>query len=178
MTAWFLDACALINLYASGRLADVVQHLQAPLLVVPKVVEEAGWVFERSGLERGPRVPIDLTPLLDAGVLEIVSLTPGAQVAFIGLARRLDDGEAMTIAAALEREGGRVVTDDEAALRVLATMDTPVGVTSLALLRAALESCPAAELVEVLLNVRVCARYTPGARHPERPWWTQVLGDG
>lgn len=171
MTPWFLDACALINLYASGRLVDIARHVQGPLLIVPKVVEEAGWVFERVDLERGERRPIDLLPLMDAGLVQIVPLTSAAHLVFLDLAHRVDDGEAMTIAAALSLEGAGVVTDDEAALRLLDGPDMPNSTTSLSLLRIALTGCERSDLREVLINVMVCGRYLPGPRHPESSWW-------
>ncbi|MFC3833338.1 MULTISPECIES: hypothetical protein [Deinococcus] len=174
MTPWFLDACSLINLYASGRLADVARHVQGPLLIVPKVVEEAGWVFERVGLERGERRPIDLRPHSDAGVVQVVRLTHTAHLAFLDLAHRIDDGEAMTIAAALAWEGAGVVTDDEAARRLLDGLDMPVSTTSLSLLRTALIGCVRNDLRETLINVTVCGRYLPSPRHPEWEWWNDV----
>lgn len=175
MTPWFLDACALINLYASGRLADVARHVQGPLLVVSKVVEEAGWVFERVGLERGARQPIDLVPLTDAGLVQVVPLTPPAHLAFLDLAHRVDDGEAMTIAAALAWEGAGVVTDDEAARRLLDGPDMPTSTTSLSLLRAALHDVSQDELKESLLNLTVSGRYEPSVRHSEWSWWQEVV---
>ncbi|MFK7602069.1 hypothetical protein ACI3L1_07630 [Deinococcus sp. SM5_A1] len=175
MSLWFLDACALINLYASGRLAEVARHVQGPLLVVPKVVEEAGWIFERVGLERGERQPIDLAPFMDKGLIQVVPLTPTAHQSFLDLAYRIDDGEAMTIAAALASEEAGVVTDDEAARRLLDSSGMPMSITSLSLLRAALTGCEQGDLREALINVMVCGRYVPGSRHPEWVWWQKIF---
>jgi len=174
VTERFLDACALINLYGSGELMALAR--KQPFLVVPTVVAEAGWVYERQEQERGPRQPIDLSPLLDEGLMVIVEPSPAALRRFLQLAILLDDGEAMTIACALEGSEAVVVTDDEAAIRYLRTLPAPGVVTSLTLLRDHLNSFPLEDRREVLLNVRICARYVPGPRHPEFTWWNETFG--
>ena len=175
MTVWFLDACGLINLYASGRLADLARRRSQPFLLVPNVVREAGWVFERQDLERGDRVPIDLEPLLRQRLVEVITPSAEVQAQFLKLAAELDDGEAMTIAAAATLEGAGVVTDDEAAIKYLKSLHGPAVTSSLSLLHDLLEHSPLAAQEEALLNIRVCARYLPGPRHPEIVWWKAVL---
>ena len=69
------------------------------------------------GRERGERVPLDLSPLLDAGLIEVIEPNLTLQTRFMQFAAELDDGEAMTIAAATTLEGAGVVTDDEAAIQ-------------------------------------------------------------
>lgn len=173
MTERFLDACALINLYGSGQLTDLARR--QPFLVVPTVVAEAGWVYTREGQERGPRRAIDLSLLLTEGLIEVVEPPPQAVRRFLQLVTLLDDGEAMTIACAEARPEAVVVTDDEAAVRYLQTLPAPGVVTSLTLLRDHLESLPLQDRRDTLLNVRICARYIPGPRHPEFAWWSETL---
>ncbi|MGI8747742.1 MAG: hypothetical protein ACR2J4_05240 [Deinococcus sp.] len=178
MTGWYLDACALINLYASGQLPDLARQQGRPFLLVPTVVQEAGWVFERRGEERGERVPIDLGPLEREGLIEVVLPDAAVQARFLQLVTELDDGEAMTIAAANMSGDAGVVTDDQAAIRYLNALAGPAVTTSLALLRAHLSAFPLSEGREVLLNVRICGRYVPGPSHPEITWWREVLAGG
>jgi predicted nucleic acid-binding protein len=87
----------------------------------------------------------------------------------------LDDGEAMTIACAANRPRAVVVTDDEAAIRYLQKLPEPGVVTSLTLLRDHLEGLPLQDRRDALMNVRICARYVPGPRHPEFAWWNATL---
>ena len=171
MTQWFLDACSLINLYASGRLGEIAEQQAQPFLLVPKVIEEATWVYARDGKQRGSRVPIKLGSLVARGALEITPLTRSIRAHYIRLAVELDDGEAMTIAAALDHNELGVITDDEAALKYLARETGVETLTSLSLLREHLSESPPEACLEVILNLRICARYVPGPRHPEIKWW-------
>lgn len=173
MSGWFLDACSLINLYASGRLGVLAARQGRPFLLVPTVVAEAGWVYGRNGAERAERVPIDLEPLKARRQVEVVRPTAAMTAHFLRLAADLDDGEAMTIAAALETEGAGVVTDDEAALNYLGALGRCPVSTSLALLREDLAGAPHETCREVVLNLRICARYVPSLRHPDIDWWRQ-----
>lgn len=177
MTRWYLDACSLINLYASRHLEAIAARQTGPFLVVPTVVAEAGWIYKRSGLERGCRVPIPLTALADAGVIEVISPTPAVMARFMRLVLHLDDGEAMTIAAAAETVDSGVVTDDDATLTYLGQRTAVATSTSLSLLRDIFVDLPDNERGEMLLDLRICARYIPGARHPELTWWKGLLED-
>lgn len=174
MTQWFLDACSLINLYASGQLSEIAEQQAKPFLLVPKVIEEATWIYARDGNQRGDRVPIELGPLIARGALEITPLTQNIQAHYIRIAVELDDGEAMTIAAALDHRAVGVITDDEAALRYLAREPDVQTLTSLFLLREHLRESSPEACLDVILNLRICARYVPGPRHPEVNWWRSL----
>jgi len=176
-TDWYLDACALINLYASGRLANVAAALGVRFHVVPKVYpEEAGYILSPQPDGRLERDPIDLAPLIQAGVILEAGAPQGAAVAaLLRFAARVDDGEAMTMAVALNatpRPAG-VVTDDGAALRLLEAEPGASFTTSFTLLRRWSEVAQAevAEVSTALRNVEVRGRYRPGLSHPEYAWW-------
>lgn len=77
----------------------------------------------------------------------------------------------MTIAAAFEHNEVGVITDDEAALKYLAQKTGLQATTSLTLLREHLSEAPAEACLDVILNLRIRARYVPGPRHPEVTWW-------
>lgn len=173
MTRWFLDACSLINLYASGQLESLAARQDQPFLLVPKVVEEAGWIYTRVGNERGERIPIQLDPLISQQLLKVVTLTPDMQTEYVRLAAELDDGEAMTIAASLSTNEAGVVSDDDAALKFIARQETLEASTSLTLLREHLAQSSPIVCSEVILNLRISARYVPSLRHPEVAWWRQ-----
>lgn len=125
----FLDACCLINLFASGRAEEILTSLPHRFAVARYVVEtevleiDAGEQSEPPSSDEpgGRRVSIHprLAALIDGGTLE--QLEPVSESALRHLVRfasRLDDGEAHTCALALVH-GGRVATDDRKAIRVV-----------------------------------------------------------
>ncbi|MEF2279443.1 hypothetical protein V3W47_14160 [Deinococcus sp. YIM 134068] len=176
-TDWYLDACALINLYASGRLAEVAGVLGVRFHVVPKVYpEEAGYILSPQPDGRRERERIDLSPMIQRGVVLQTGAPRGAAVAaLVRFAAQVDDGEAMTMAVALTavpRPAG-VVTDDEAALRLLRGEHDASFTTSLSLLRlwSEVAAVEVPEIRTALHNVEVRGRYRPGPRHPEYAWW-------
>lgn len=176
MTPWFLDACSLINLHASGLLDALAQKSGRPFLVVQTVVEEAGWIYGRQGLERGERQAIPYPLLVGDRQLSILTPTAAMVQRFVGFAAAMDDGEAMTLAAALETPSSGIVTDDEAAMQHVAQAGVPVS-DSLTFMRTVLEGASVNRCREVLLNVRICARYAPGQQHPQFSWWTGLLAE-
>lgn len=186
-TDWYLDACALINLYASGCLADVARILGVRFHVVPKVYpEEAGYILSPQRDGRMEKERIDLSILIRTGVIVEAGAPQGAAVAaLLRFAARVDDGEAMTMAVALYAtpHPAGVVTDDGAALRLLGSEPGAAFTTSFTLLRrwSEVAEITEAEVVTALHNMEVRGRYRPGPRHPEYAWWLarrQSVTDG
>lgn len=122
----FLDACCLINLFATGRAEEILKALPYRFAVAGYVVEEevleidAEEGTEVSASESG-RVPLHplLADLVGKGVLEKLDITSKQEEAeLVRFAAELDDGEAHTCALATVR-AARVATDDKKAIRVL-----------------------------------------------------------
>jgi len=122
----FLDACCLINLFATGRAEEILETLPHRFAVARYVVEEE--VLE-IGVEDGDEVAASeeareslhplLAELVDKGILENLDIaSPGEEAELVRFAAEIDDGEAHTCALALVR-GARVATDDRKAIRVL-----------------------------------------------------------
>jgi hypothetical protein len=114
-----LDACCVLTLYGSGRMADVVDSLPAPVYVCGYVVrEEALTIYDGPPDDvRSETSRVDLHPLEREGLLEIVHLQSSEQRTFVRLARAVDDGEARTMAIAAAR-GWTVGTDDKRAIKI------------------------------------------------------------
>lgn len=169
-----LDACCIINLYASGRMGDILASIVQSVTVAAYVKDrEANTIYTADG--SGAREAIDLSPFINQGILSVVDIETAAEsVRFIDFSARLgDDGEAITGAIAAERNWA-IGTDDGAASRFFTHhCSTLQIVSSLALLKhwADATSVPAAELGTALRLVRVRGRYQPKARHPLYPWW-------
>lgn len=117
---WYIDACSLLNLISSGRFQEIGQKLNITFRVVPKVFfEESLYIYEQRGNIRGKKLPLDLKQYTADRILNLEpGLTEEEVSAFLNYAPFLDDGEAMTIAAAQYRKGG-VITDDFRAWRFL-----------------------------------------------------------
>ena len=173
-----IDACTIINVFASRREREILAAQDQPVGVVDVVRREAGFVLKGGeGDDADERQPIDLDPVAAAGLLQIVVPTPDELDDFVDLTLQFKgDGEAMTIAVALAR-GWTVVTDDRKAIRLIAGR-TPVR-SSLDLVRtwSIAAAIPPAALRAVLHDIRVRGNYAPGPNHPLRDWWDMAIGD-
>lgn len=112
-----LDASVAINLTASGHAADILQALPNPKVVVDVVTEELA-----EGRRRGRQHADLLDKLVADGVIESVIVPPSAEAIYeslvIGSAvETLDDGEAATIAYAVEA-GAIALIDERKAIRI------------------------------------------------------------
>jgi predicted nucleic acid-binding protein len=176
---YFLDACSLLNLYASGRLEQIATALGLQFSVLPVVYpNESQFVYARDGLRRLDSVPLDLSASLKSGAVRIeANLSDAENVLYLEFANAdIDDGEAMTAAAAIVRGSG-LVTDDRKARRVIAERAPQTEIIgSIGLVRRWVESqnVKTAEASEVLLNIEICGNYTIGKREPELAWCRSV----
>jgi predicted nucleic acid-binding protein len=175
-----LDACCVINLFASQRMAEILEALEQPVAVVAHVAhEEALYVYNgppenvRQGKEQ-----IQIALLIETGQVMIASLAgEREQEAFVRLAAALDDGEAMTAAIAIER-GWAIATDDGQAINYLGANYPAVDiVTTPALLRRWAETRqPAAQEVRNALGaVRLRANFSISPKNSPYAWWQSYL---
>lgn len=170
------DGCGLLNLAATTRAGEILTALDCPCLVVAEVLAQEV-LYLRPLPEEDPHgslVPIDLSELFEAGLLQQIRLTASEQELFVEYARHVDDGEAGTAAAAVAR-GLRVATDDRAAIRLLRGLQVPPPVvTTPEWLKHWADTVPvdAAALGSVLRRVELCSRYHPGRKYPLHDWWS------
>lgn len=113
------DASVAINLNASGAAAEIIGALPQRIVVVDVVAEELD-----NGRRKGRRDADDVRLLVANGLLEIKSLGLTGLVHLEGLvvgsaSETLDDGEAATIAYAVD-VGGVAVIDERKAIRICA----------------------------------------------------------
>ena len=167
-----LDACVAINIAACGidpgKLAEINGYT---FMAVSTVALET--LFLDAGSDADARELINLEQWSVQGMITLTQLNPIELDYFIDLARKLDDGEAATLAAAICRELP-VATDDRKAIRVAAEQDPSVTVVSTStLLRtwARDTSAPRQELSEALRNVEMRASFLPNRSDPNRLWW-------
>ncbi len=176
----FLDACCIINLYATGYIEDILRDLPYHF-AVSRVVAEREVLSVR--LAEGPeghrgREPVSLGELESLGVLTIMDVASKEEkAAFAGFATELDDGEASVCALAVLHAGG-VATDDRKALRILAatglegpTLQTP----ELLFDWTRREQVPEKQVQEMLRAVRDRASFLPRRSAPHFLWWNGIL---
>lgn len=171
-TAFLLDACAVLNLYATGRMDELLSALGSPVAITDVVRQEALFI-RRAGVgdDADERDSVDLTTLIEQGALSVIGDQFEAELTeFIMIAAMLDDGEASTIATAIHR-GISVVTDDRKAIRVIAER-VPVITTPEVIKAWVVSAHPRAEEVrEIIYLIEQRARYIPPRSHPLRDWW-------
>ena len=173
-----LDASCLLNLYATGRMMEIAAALPWQLAVVDYVMEQEALYVRIIGAsaEQEETVPVDLSPLIDEGLLLVLRLeTPSEEASFVELAAVLDDGEAITGAIALNR-GHSVAIDDRKARRVLGEKAPGMRlVSTLELMRQWCECVPVQEVSRALRAMQHGARYVPGQRDPLYTWWRDMM---
>ena len=114
------DASVVINLIASKFANTILRQLGGPLLVVREVQLEL-----EEGRSKGRKDAHELSLLVDSEQVEIVELGERSEKYFLDLVYgttkdTLDDGEAATVAYALEHDA-TVLVDDRKAIRLCST---------------------------------------------------------
>lgn len=174
MQSLLVDACVLINLVASGHLEEILAANEVSLVAVEEVIEET--LYIRDAADPGQLREIDMNRLQAMGHVRVIKLEGSEEDKFVELAGRLDDGEAATLAAGMNRSL-TVATDDKAALRLIDELDLEVGTTSTSkLLRAWADSDPDAGemVVEALRRIERLASYKPNLADPNHDWWREL----
>ena len=173
-----LDASCLLNLYATGRMRDIAQALPYRLGVAEYVVTQEALYVWRMTDETEERVRVDLNPLIDDGLIEVMDLESHEEKnTFVDFAAQVDDGEAITCALALNR-GLAIATDDRKARRVFAeSTDDALLFSTLDLLKTWAEetSTPETELRDALRSIQSGASYIPSIRDPLYEWWLTTI---
>ena len=177
-----LDACCLINLFASGRIEDVLGLLPYRF-ATSELVADREALSIRGAAEGGETERIALAPrdLERSGRLAVLPVTSEReQSEFVRFAAELDDGEASVCALAVVHGGG-VATDDRKALRTLDRVGNEVAtlwtVQTPELLHewARRSRASTAEIREALRAVVDRGRFSPRAEAPRYAWWVRSL---
>lgn len=171
-----LDACVVLNLYASRQMSHILRSLERACLVADAVQAEALYVEHGgAGDDARERELVDLASLIAGGDLSVVRAESSDEYqAYTDFALALDDGEALTLALA-EQRGYVVATDDRTARRVAAGR-IPL-LSTLDLVRHWIDHTAVSEARarETLVAIRQRARYLPGRDHPLQAWWEQIV---
>jgi len=176
MSERIIDACCLINLYASGKESSIFQACGE--FWVPTQVQNEALCLRRVDEDDPARLvsqEIDLGEAIAAGHIQTCQLEGQAEVdGFVRFAVQLDDGEASCLAIAQSR-GWTVATDDRKARRIasehgIALISTPE------LIRRWVDAMnPSTTTVsELLRKIERFARFRPRRTDPLHRWWTRL----
>lgn len=113
------DASVWINLIAGGRALDILRALGQPTIIPNIALGE----LER-GRDKGRSAAKGLSALIDTGHVAVVDLPPAAEDVYLSLvagraSQTLDDGEAATLALALDL-GATALIDERKAIGIAA----------------------------------------------------------
>ena len=193
-----MDACCLINLYAAQnilapalkatsprrRIAGIEKPKARPALpfnlhVSSKVVKETLYIRKPDEEDANKLVEalIDLTPLVDDGVLHLCDLQGQTENdLFVQLATTLDDGEAMSMAIAKTRSWS-LASDDRKARRLAGQLGVNL-LTTAEVVKTWMESTKASDddVREMLRRIQTFARFIPHRTMPLYQWWIDTVG--
>lgn len=174
-----LDACCVLNLFATGRVEEILRGIPLDFAAAERVVAEAMFV-RRGGIEEDANETeaVDLALVVSGGLVHTLSVDTEAEASsYVAFAAQLDDGEAMTCALAMHRDY-TVATDDRKALRLLRSI-LPADriLTTPGLIKLWVDECSIPHMIlrETLLNIRERARFLPGRHDPLKEWWESFL---
>jgi hypothetical protein len=176
-----IDACCLINLYASGKLPEILAACEGTFSVSDQVRRES--LSIRQPDEHDPSLlivsPINLDDSLSPGLIQACQLHGPAELeSYIQFAALLDDGEACCLAIAKSR-GWTVATDDRKAIRIASECGIAVITTPELIARWAQTNNPTpAELVETLRCIERFANFRPRRTSPFHNWWVSLTQTG
>ena len=172
-----LDACCIMNLYASGKMEEVISSIAETMAVAIYVLKFEALTVYKESKRTAPdeKENIDLQPLIDKGLLITTDLeTDEEKDAFVEFtAQRLDDGEAATMAIAGNRNWA-VATDDRSAKRVFRVRHTNVQIISTPEIMRHWQENGDPEITilrQAILDIEKRANYLVGSRHPLYGWW-------
>ena len=171
------DASVLLNLLAADCIAEIASALDWQFAICPLVRDEAKKLRDAS---TGDMVPVDITPLIESGALQILELSgDDEQTRYVEQSMVVDDGEAMSIAIAASRKLELAIDDRQASnharrtfpeLKLWTTPEIIKGWADAAVLSQA-------RLGNVFALIEVRARYSPPNSHPLAAWWKEAAGN-
>lgn len=178
MADQIVDACCLINLYASGKVEAILPACGGDFYVSEQVQAEALSIRQPDSEDPSllVRSPIDLSQAISSGLIKACRFESEAESAlFVEFATLIDDGEASCLAIAKSR-GWLVATDDRKALRLASESGIAVITTPELVQRWVQNSQPSErDLVDLLHCIERFARFRPRRGSPLCDWWSDFV---
>jgi predicted nucleic acid-binding protein len=171
-----LDTCVLINLLATGCMAEIVRVIAPSRMVCSAVAGES--LYLRPLESDGRLEAVDLTPLIETGVLASCEIEGSAEEdLYVNYALELDDGEAMSLAIAQSRN--LALATDERKARRLARENVPQLsiITTAEIIHAWAEGNEQSDVVAAVRSILARAKFRPPDSDPLAIWWSEILGE-
>jgi predicted nucleic acid-binding protein len=174
-----LDACCIINLFATARIQEILSQLPYDLATSRTIVDHEVIAVDQTWAPNAPMIREIIPParLETLEALKVIDLASDEEVAcFVQFAAQLDDGEASVCALAVTR-GGAVATDDRKAIRLLSRLYPQVSVVQtpeLLYAWAQFAEIQDNEIAQVLRAVQQRARFSPRRDAPRFDWWDRI----
>ncbi len=165
------DASVLLNLLAADCLAEIAAALDWQFAICSLVRDEAKRLRDAS---TGDMVPVDIAPLIESGVLQILELSgDDERTLYVEQSIVVDDGEAMSIAIATSRKLELAIDDKQASNHARRTFpDLRLWTTpEIIKLWADTAGLSPQRLREVFAAIEGRSRYSPPILHPLAAWW-------
>lgn len=171
-----LDACVAINLAATDSIEGIAATLHITFGIVRQAEAEAGHLRDIIDGEL-VHTPIDLRQFVSGEALDLLELVPSEFALYLELAAIVDDGEAATIAVAIQR-GLEIATDDRRARRLCEERHLAEPVRTVALLHSYADAAKLSgdQVREMITKVRDRASFQPPRADPNLKWWTDHIG--
>ena len=170
------DACVLLNLLATGRIEEILGAFDCSFGIVAEVAAETLYLKNPSD---GTKDRVDIQPLVDNGILFTTSVeTPAEESSFVHYAALLDDGEAMSLAIATERNW-LLATDDRKTRNLIERDHLRIGpITTVQLLQCwqSRRAIDDESMSNVLNRIWERASYNPKPSTDEGQWWFSLGG--
>jgi predicted nucleic acid-binding protein len=176
-TPQVIDACVLINLLATEELKSILDSIGRPSLICSIVQLES--IYLRTGDPNNPKELINLAPFIEQGTLSVCEIEDQKEeVLYVDFASVLDDGEAMSLAIAINRTF-HLVTDERKARRLFSDRitDPKLLISTSDLVRhwARDEAISANKLHKTLRKIESRASYRPPVSDRNYKWWMKAL---
>lgn len=168
-----LDACCVLNFYASGQLLPILKSIPVQVAVTQVVREQELKTLQcLEGEENDGATQFEAA--IAQGLLTIVDFESDEEAElFVNYATILDDGESATGAIAVRRQWA-IATDDKRAISFFRKETPQIQILStLEIVKHWSEAAgvDSQTLREALNSIRVKGRYMPPKNHPLQSWW-------
>lgn len=167
-----LDACVTINLVAAGPVHQIARSVGYSCLITRQAANEVGHLRDITDGETMVN-PVDLAHHAQPGAFEIIDLAHNEIPLFVELASLVDDGEASTIAVAINR-GIPLATDDRKARRLCAEhgLGLPIGTVTLIRRYCEAQALDHRLIADLLQRISSRASFQAPRGDPDLKWWT------
>lgn len=177
MADQIIDACCLINLYASSKTQAIIAACGGSFYVSEQVQRESMVIRQIDPADASLLIPlpINLTPDFSSGLIRECRLESKEEVeSYVNFATQVDDGEASCLAIAKARKW-IIATDDRKAMRIASESGVAVITTPELVERWVKAMKPSGDEVrQAPRAIERFARFRPRRGNPLHDWWASM----